>query len=386
MSELRLVHTADVHLGIGQLGLGESYAYATTRLEHRQRIQDAFGRCVDLCLERDAHLFIVAGDLFDSPQPPETTADFVITQLLRLNTAHPAIHSMILPGNHDPIERGSIYSRWLAAGLPERVHLLTAEQSQVHLADCQATVFGLLPEHGQRPLQGLEPDPQARFNIAVVHAGVQIPGMPMDDWLHITQQDIAASGMDYIALGHGHRFRDYSGGGVTALIPGEPEIAELHRENRGQALVVELHADGTAHWDLVRTGTLRYEQSRIDLADFAGEVAIRQALVAQAGPDKIIDIHLTGLAPAGMVIDAERLAEELAGSFFRVRVVDESHVGVEALDETRYPPQLVTGRFIRLMKEHIATATQQEDVEARAVAESALQIGLALLEGREVLG
>lgn len=379
MSQLRLVHTADVHLGYS------SEVFGAAAAEHRRRLQAAFGRCVDLCLEREAQLFVVAGDLFDSPQPSESAGTFARAQLSRLSGARPAIPCVVVPGTHDPIQPGSIYQRWLTEGLPEHVHLLTSDQPRVHLADCETTILGP-SSHPGRPLQGLEADPQATFNIAVVHGSVQILGMVDEDKALITEQDIAASGMDYIALGHWHKFGKHDHGGVPALYPGSPEIVALDQATRGQALVVDLDTEGNIHWTPVATGTLQYEQRKINLADFASNTAILQALLQEAEPNKIVDVHLAGLAPPGMVIDAEQLADELAGSFFRVQVTDESHVTVEALEESQYPPQLVTGRFVRLMKQRIKEARERGDEATLRVAEHALQIGLALLEGREVLG
>ena len=57
---LRLLHTADIHLGARHSDLGEQAA------AHRERQFAAFGRSVDLALEERVDLFLIAGDLFDS--------------------------------------------------------------------------------------------------------------------------------------------------------------------------------------------------------------------------------------------------------------------------------------------------------------------------------
>ncbi len=380
MGDLRLVHTADVHLG------RSSDAFGTAAAEHRRRLQEAFGRCVDLCLERKAYLFIVAGDLFDSPHPPESAASFVWTQLSRLSQAQPPIHCVLLPGTHDPLKPGSIYSRWLAEGLPPQVHLLTPDQPMVRLSDLDTIVWGPATTQEARPLAGLRPDPEARFNIAVAHGSVQIPGVIDDDEALITEQDIVDSGMDYVALGHWHKFSKHIHGGVTALYSGSPEIVALDQATRGEALVVTLTTDVQPHWEQVDTGRLQYQQREINLAEFENQGELAAALLEHAHPDKILDVHLTGLAPPGQLVDADKLEEQLADGFFRVRVVDDTHLPVEQIDESQYPPQLVAGRFVQLMKQRIQEAQQHGDEEAQQVARQALQVGLALLEGREVLG
>jgi len=380
MNELRLVHTADVHLG------HSSRAFGAAAAEHRRCLQEAFGRCIDLCLERQAHVLIVAGDLFDSPHPPESTVSVVQAQLSRLSQAQPPISCIILPGTHDLLKSGSIYDRWLAAGLGPRIDVLTAEQPLVHLADCDTMVWGPAPGQSGRPLVGLRPDPEARFNIAVVHGSVQIPGVVEDDEALITQQDIADSQMDYVALGHWHSFSDQSQGPVTALYCGSPEIVALDQASRGTALVVTIPTGGKANWEQVPTGRLKYNKQELNVADFAGQGEILAALLEEADPNKIVDIHLTGLVTPGQAIDSDELEIALADSFFRVRVTNDTHLPLEQLDESEYPPQLVAGRFVQLMKQRIEDAKQRDEGAVAQIAQQALQVGLALLEGREVLG
>ena len=379
MNELRLVHTADVHLG------HSSRAFGAAAAEHRRCLQEAFSRCVDLCLERQAHVFIVAGDLFDSPHPPENTARFVQAQLLRLTRAQPSINCVILPGTHDPLKPGSIYSRWIAEGLGARIEVLSAQQPLVHLPEWDATVWGPAPSQSSRPLMGLRPDPEAMFNIAVGHGSVQIAGVVEEDEVLITQQDIADSQMDYVALGHWHSCSDQSQGAVTALYSGAPEIVALDQDS-GTALLVTIAAGGKADWEQVPTGRLKYEERDLNVAQFAGQGEMLANLLAAADPDKILDVHLSGLLTPGQSIDADDLVVELADSFFRVRVTDDTHLPLEQLDESEYPPQLVAGRFVRLMKQRIEDAERRGDAAAADITQQALQVGLALLEGREVLG
>ena len=61
---VKLIHTADVHLDAPNATLGERAA------ELRRTVRETFTRVVDMCLERDAQVFIIAGDLFDSRTPP----------------------------------------------------------------------------------------------------------------------------------------------------------------------------------------------------------------------------------------------------------------------------------------------------------------------------
>ncbi|HEY5628525.1 MAG TPA: metallophosphoesterase, partial [Candidatus Limnocylindrales bacterium] len=64
---LRLLHTADVHLGARHTDLGDRAAAL------RERQFAAFRASIDLALAERVDLFLIAGDLFDSNVQPRRT-------------------------------------------------------------------------------------------------------------------------------------------------------------------------------------------------------------------------------------------------------------------------------------------------------------------------
>jgi len=369
MTSLRFVHTADAHLG------RSSQAFGTAAPEHRQRLVQAFERCVACCRDYEARLLIIAGDLFDNPRPPECTAQRVQSLLSDLPGQSSVVATILIPGTHDSVAPGSIYERWLAEGLPDGMHLLSAEQPTINIPELEVTV------HFATDIGKLQPDPEAKMNIGVLHGSVQIPGLVDEDAVIVTADQIAGCGMDYLALGHWHSFGDYSQQNVAALYPGSPEIVAIDQAKQGQALVVDLEEGGKVRWKRVTTGTLRYHRQDFDLADFADLEGLIQAILALADGDTILDVRLVGIAPEQMVVDQDRILERVEEQFFRIRLTDDSYAN---WDETGPGPSgLVTGRFRELMKERFDAA---ETDEQRQVIQQARSLGLALLAGKEVLG
>ena len=90
---------------------------------------------------------------------------------------------------------------------------------------------------------------------------------------------------------------------------------------------------------------------------------------------------------AGVLILIEKLPGERALSVGRseieARVRDRSDLAPEELSDIHYPPELVAGRFVHLMQDRLAAAEGDEPAQARE--RQALALGLALLEGKEVL-
>ena len=366
---MRFVHTTDVHLG------RSSRAFETAAPEHRQRLLQAFERCLVCCRDYEARLLIIAGDLFDSPRPPERTAQRVRSLLGDLASQSQVVATVLIPGTHDAIAPGSIYERWLAEGLPDGVHLLSAEQPTLNIPELEVTV------HFAADPGKLQPDTQANMNIGLVHGSVQIPGLVDEDEVIITEEQIAGCGMDYLALGHWHSFGDYSQQDVVALYPGSPEIVALDQAEQGQVLVVDLDDGGQASWERVTTGTLQSRQQDLELADFANLEELIQSILELADGDTILDARLVGIAPEQMIVDPDRLLERVEEQFFRIRLTDDSYAD---WDETGPRPSgLVAGRFRELMKERFEAA---ETEQQRRVIQQARSLGLALLAGKEVLG
>ena len=206
---LRLLHTADVHLGARHADLGDA---ATAQ---RERQFAAFKAAVDLAIERKVDLFLVAGDLFDSNTQPRRSVERVAAELARL--AQSKIRSVIVPGTHDCYERASIYRAYdlkaLAGSTPDDdlVTVITPDQPTLHLPTLDATVHATVFATKRAPYSPLRDvhvdsatEPRATWHVGVVHGALAIPDRTDRDEVVVTKEEIAASGLDYLALGHWH--------------------------------------------------------------------------------------------------------------------------------------------------------------------------------------
>src|SRR5512143_3971828 len=193
---LRLIHTADVHLGARHDDLGEQAA------AQRERQFAAFKAAVDLALAEKVDLFLIAGDLFDSNVQPRRSVERVAAELKRLGAAR--IRTVIIPGTHDVYDRSSVYRAYdlpaLAGTRPaeEMVTVLTPEQPWVHLAALDAVVYGPVfatkraPHNPLRDLSAVA-TPPATWKIGMLHAAIAIPGRTEHDEVVVTLDEIAAS-------------------------------------------------------------------------------------------------------------------------------------------------------------------------------------------------
>ncbi len=203
---MRLLHTSDVHIG-------DDY-------DPEKRLA-GMTAVVDAALTYRADALLIVGDLFDSARvkPPQILDS--LEQLARLS-----IPTVVTPGNHDCLDRTSIYQRVPFAEAGHHVHFLDdPEGSHLTLDELRVSIWSraLVDHHpGHRPLEGYRPANNGYWQIALAHGHYVPEGETSDRSSLIHEAEIAALTCDYLALGHWHRFLDCSANGIPAYYPGCP--------------------------------------------------------------------------------------------------------------------------------------------------------------------
>lgn len=195
---MRVLHASDVHVGEWAADRGT----AVTLL-------------VDTAIAHGVHVLVLVGDTFDHNRVPTEVGQALTDELGRLE-----IPVVVLPGNHDCLVPGAIWSR---VALPENVHVLTDPAGQ-HLAidRLDLELWGRPhPSYSDlRPLAGLPPRGERTWQVALAHGHMVLGPDDLHRAYQITPDEIANSGRDYVALGHWDVARDMSAGGVTARYSG----------------------------------------------------------------------------------------------------------------------------------------------------------------------
>ncbi len=394
---LRIIHTADVHLGARHDDLGEQAS------AQRERQFAAFAAAIDLALAEKVDLFLIAGDLFDSNVQPRRSVERVAEQLKRL--AESKIRTVIIPGTHDCYDRASIYRAYDLAALAgsgpndDLVTVLTPDRPSVHVTACDAIVHGPVfatkkaPHSPLRDLAGRPGDAPATWRIGMVHGSIFIPGKTERDDVVITADEIAATGFDYLALGHWHSTQQGRSGGVTYAFAGAPEPVALTQDRAGKVLLVELEeTDGRRSITVQerQVGATRFEKVEIDAGSVTSQPALIESLRKKGNPDLVLDARVVGVRPDELDLHLDEIEAALAGSFLKVRVRD---VSLPALTEGALPPpDTIAGAFIRDLEARIAeleagavpNAGAQDPSAEAAELRDALRLGRLLLAGHEV--
>jgi DNA repair exonuclease SbcCD nuclease subunit len=191
---------------------------------------------------------LLAGDIFDHNRQPLSLIDDTARVI-----ADAGLPVVILPGNHDPLVPESVYRRGGLAD-PNNVKVIgLTEEEVITLPEFDLEIWGRahMDYYDMSPLR--DPRPRStRWQIAVAHGhfeeGPLDPDRLYGSWL-IQPEDIAATGADYVALGHWNRAVQVSDGAVPAYYSGSPDLAKTVN-------VVRFTADGTVrvHREPLRDG------------------------------------------------------------------------------------------------------------------------------------
>jgi DNA repair exonuclease SbcCD nuclease subunit len=246
------------------------------------------------------------------------------------------------------------------------------------------TVYGK-PNYSNRsyksPLEGLRRSTESQYHVAMAHGSLNIPGKTAEDDYVFTVDQIRRSQMHYIALGHHHHSYACSDKGVIAWYSGSPEFISMDQKEPGSILMVTISDSGRVEVETKQIGLHCYDELEIDLSDLENLSQLKNKIAEGASPNLIRRVILKGLRREDMRPSPEELEADLSEDFFHLRIADQSHPRVSELSETAYEDRLILTKFIQLMKEHIKLCEGGD----REIAEDALQYGLALLQGREVL-
>ena len=403
---LRLLHTADVHLGARHADLGDQAA------TQRERQFAAFAATIDLALAEKVDLVLIAGDLFDSNVQPRRSVERAAAQLKRLVDAR--IRIVISPGTHDVYDRASIYRAFDLAALSgavgsDLVTVLDPDHPEVHLKALDLIVHGrcfATKRAPASPLAGVDvsKDDRAAWHVGLLHAALAIEGKTDGDDVVITSDEIAASHLDYLALGHWHSTTKGKAGKTVYAYSGAPEPVALDQDRAGNVLIVGLDApDGKKQVTVEerKVGKTRFERVQLDAATVGSQPALVSKLAELADPDLVLSVELIGVRPDELDVHVEEVESELAERFLKILVRDRS---VAPLPEgVIASPETVLGAFIRDLEAQIAeieaghgaaggAATNGTGADgATAPAEDtagelrdALRLGRLLLAGTEV--
>ncbi|MGE3075489.1 MAG: exonuclease SbcCD subunit D [Dehalococcoidia bacterium] len=243
---LRIVHTSDVHLGAYE---GSSDGKWRAR---RELMEQTFVRVIELANTQNADALLIAGDFFDNDRVAPETVEFAAKTIAQFEG-----QTFLIPGNHDPMDPGSIYWRHDLEATAKRLTIVREHRGEfVEPEGLDLVLWGrayIDTDWHFKPLNGLPERIDNRWHIAMGHGHFVREDGEMHRSLLIKESEIAAASghWDYFAFGHWEPHADVSTGGVTAIYSGAPMPLSDANRRAGMAAVVDFDDNGV-RWQMHR--------------------------------------------------------------------------------------------------------------------------------------
>ncbi|MDM7998894.1 MAG: DNA repair exonuclease [Dehalococcoidia bacterium] len=364
---IRILHTADVHIG------REFPALRDKGPEYRRRLLATFERIIDLAILQDVQLLLIAGDLFDSNAVMGSPVRAVLASFEKLHKA--GIRVCLLPGMNDPYTEDSIY-RFMH--LPANVTVLTPQEPSHTYADLDTTVYGRACQSelsGTSAFEGLRLRTSSRFHIGLAHCLLRSDGVNDKVTMFIDSREIAASRLDYLALGHWHTFRDCSEAATKAFYCGSPEPLDMNQKGTGSVALVTIHDKKRVDVQQIGIGSHLFDEMTVNLDLFGSVEEIARMISAEADPNLILQVTLQGTHRTGHAIEIQELEKELQEQFFCLRILDQSSGGPGDVATAGHPPGII-GAFTKAIEARMAKCPAKE----KEIYAEASRLGVALLQ------
>ena len=360
---LTFLHAADLHLDAPFHALPPDRA-AERRREQRQLLT----RLAQVAQQAQVDLVFLCGDLFDSQRVrPET-----------LQALHQVLEEMeapvfLAPGNHDPYTDASPYG-----SSPGPATSTSSPPPPRAGGPAPAGGGGLRqclhrPPTGWRGPTGFHAQEEGAAAFGCFHGDLS---SPHSRYGPITPGEIAASGLNYLALGHIHAASGPQRAGKTYYAwPGCPEGRGFDETGDKGVYLGQLEG-GHVSLEFVPLARRRYLTPEVDITGQDPAQALT-AFLQTARSEDIVRLALVGERDPDREPDLTALTALASGYFYSASLTDRTTLP-QAL-WARQGEDTLTGLFLRTMAQRI----QEAPADQRPLLERAVRFGLAALEGRE---
>lgn len=372
MRKIKILHTADIHFDTPFSGMTPSEA-----LKSKEELKQVFENIISIVLNKDIDILLIAGDVFDNLSVNKSTLYFIKNCLENISK----VKVFISPGNHDPFNEKSFYSmvEW-----PENVHIFKGKMESVILEDLNTVVWGtgFNTSHVNQSLLNEANRIEGYNNLMVIH-GELSSSKDGNEYNPITEEEIGRSNVDYIALGHRHKFSGIKKKDNTYYsYSGCPQGRGFDELDDKGVVFIELK-DGVIESDFIRTSIRNYYEKEINIENLFGYNEVKNKIINEI-PEKdrknnFYKIILKGDVSEDFTLNESFMEELIKNEFYFVKVIDKSKIKLNM-------EELIKGYSIKnIFAQKLYKKLQDaESEEEREMINLALKIGIQSLAGNEV--
>ncbi len=350
---IKLLHFADLHLGVENYGRIDPTTGLSTRLMDFLR---AYDQVVDYALENDIDLVVFAGDAYKTRDPNPTYQREFAKRIRCLSAA--GVPIVLVAGNHDtPHAAGRATTVDIFATLevenvfvarkPEVIPIETKDGPVQVLALPWIIRSALLArdEYKNRSLEEINQlildkiiniveGPEGLISqldrtlptIFAAHATVQGAVYGSERSVMLGQEVILPPGLvrntafDYVALGHIHKHQVLHDN-PPVIYSGSVERIDFGEEREDKGFVVAEVERGRARWQFVQTNARPFVTIEVNVQSDNPTAEILEAITAQDIEDAVVRLIIHTPAEKEPLINENAIRRALAGAFHIAAIV-----------------------------------------------------------------
>lgn len=291
--EIKIFHTADLHLGMRFAG------YPDVQDELINARYETLENMVEVANQESCALFVIAGDLFD-----RTTLNVKdISMAARALNKFEGELVIVLPGNHDYYTHDSKLWNEFSKHAGDRILILKNpdiyDLNKYHLkiniyaAPCSAKHSN---ENMIKWVNSIKSSENDSIKIGLAHGSLE--GVSPDfnkTYYPMTRKELESSGLDLWLLGHTHLpWPENPDKNSRILIPGTPEPDGFDCKHEGSAFIIDMESSSNMKVQKVSTGKYRFFIDQVVLNDDKAIASMKQKYTGDEYSNMVLRLILKG--------------------------------------------------------------------------------------------
>ncbi len=363
MNSVKILHTADLHLGSSRTGVKGG----------KGELENTFLRIINICKTQSIDFLLIAGDLFDTPFVSSDVASKISSAISQIPDTIIAISA----GNHDCSCPGSVYLKY---DFPKNVIIFNSFLEYVDFPQKNVRLWGagFTDRFENLPLLESDIDIKSDFiNLCVLH-GELVAENSTGTYNPIHLSAIEKSEFDYMALGHIHKPSDIEKSGRTHFAySGCPEGTGFD-ETGSLGVYIGTVSKESVRLEFVEMSSRKYILDSVDITLCKNTFDISDRILNQlkdsygeAFAQNLYRITLTGTVPLEIPLSVTQLNTVLRDTLCYAEVIDKSDRDIENIEKLSFETSL-RGIFASKMLAKLKNASSDD----YSLYQNALKIGL----------
>ncbi|MFI3115935.1 MAG: metallophosphoesterase [Clostridia bacterium] len=298
---LKILQTADFHIGTGFSSFDENLQKKAENMQFQ-----AITAMIDYANAHEIDAILIAGDIFDSQ-----TVDYELrTKLFSIFSKFDK-NIYIVCGNHDFYFE---HSFWDQTELPENCHLTKTNTWEVTHEE-KFTLFSASFTNIYENIDLTEISVEAdKINIGLVHADI----LHDSQYNAITQKDIKNSYLNYLAVGHNHKYSEILKAFDTHYACSGNISATGFDEAFENGFIVATFDSGLTSFEFIKSEGLRILHHEIDITSMTNTSKIKSEILNLAHKNVYLKLSLVGIDNMNLDVNSLQFKDE----FFAVNITN----------------------------------------------------------------